>query len=80
MIIIDNQISRDRKSMDLRVMIVRTITTPFYIRLQNHHYSLFIINIVFIWKKICKRLQIILHRSIKFTNFAHDDIQADTIE
>ena len=80
MIIIDNQISRDRKSMDLRVMIVRTITTPFYIRLQNHHYSLFTINIVFIGRKYEKRLQIILHRSINFTNFAHDDIQAGTIE
>ena len=80
MIIIDNQISRDRKSVDLRVMIVWTITTPFYIRLQNHHYSLFTINNVFFGRKSEKRLQIILHRSINFTNFAHDDIQADTIE
>ena len=51
MIIIDNQINRDRKNVDLRVMIVRTITTPFYIRLQNHHYSLFTINIVFFGRK-----------------------------
>lgn len=59
-------------------MIVWTITTPFYIRLQNHHYSLFTINNVFFGRKSEKRLQIILHRSINFTNFAHDDIQADT--
>ena len=56
MIIIDNQISRDRKSMDLRVMIVWTITTPFYIRLQNHHYSLFTINNVYFGRKSEKKI------------------------